>query len=699
MVSLRSRFSRSLEAMKHWAIPDASLPLEEQFFRVFCLLGGLLTLCFIIPLNTLQGLSPWVNRELFGFSLLFLAIAWAARRGRAFKKTMLLLMVLCLDLIWFPNGGSQGSIGLYFFAVALFIVLFFNGPFRLVALALLVVNASGLHIAELAWPHLATPFKNPTERLLDVCTDYGVSLLVCAFMLWVILAGFQRNTKRLNETLEALQASEDRFKSVFQFMPVALAITSLEEGRFLAINQAMEAAYGYSAEEMGRVTSIDAGIWTSDEVRREVVARLKSGQPLKDFQTKIRHRDGSLRWISLSAEIVDLAATPFILSGVVDITERKNAEEERAKLQAQLHQAQKMESIGSLAGGVAHDMNNVLGAILALASVHRQKAAAGSALHKDMDTITSACQRGGKLVKGLLAFAHQTLAEEREVNLNAVVQEEVDLLARTTLQKVHLHMELAEGLHLVLGDPAALSHALMNLCVNAVDAMGEGGTLTLRTHNEGEDSVLLEVADSGCGMPKEVLDQALNPFFTTKPQGKGTGLGLPMVYSTVKAHRGELEIQSEPGQGTRIRLHLPAYRSSAADLQAEEVPSFSPLEAALQVLLVDDDELIQDAVRAILEALGHTVTTVSGGEEAVAALEAGLHPDVVVLDMNMPGLDGAGTLPRLRVLRPSLPVLLATGRVDQAALNLVEADAWTTLLPKPFSLEALRQSLEACRRG
>jgi CheY-like chemotaxis protein len=339
-------------------------------------------------------------------------------------------------------------------------------------------------------------------------------------------------------------------------------------------------------------------------------------------------------------------------------------------------------------------MNNVLGAVLGLASLQASQAPDGSAMRKRMETIVTACHRGANLVKGLLGFARQGLTEEKILNLNTLVKEEVALLERTTLQRVRLVADLAEDLMPVKGDPGALSHALMNLCVNAVDAMAAGGTLTIRTRNEGDESVLLEVVDTGSGMPKETLERAMDPFFTTKPHGKGTGLGLSIVYGTVKAHHGKIEIQSQPGEGTRIAIHLPAgmFVASEADPAAEVRPR--QFQRALKVLLVDDDELIQSSMQAILEVLGHDTTITASGEEALAKLETGFQPDVVILDMNMPGLGGAGTLPRLRALNPTVPVLLATGRADQSAMNLIQTNLGVALLSKPYELKDLEYELK-----
>jgi CheY-like chemotaxis protein len=319
----------------------------------------------------------------------------------------------------------------------------------------------------------------------------------------------------------------------------------------------------------------------------------------------------------------------------------------------------------------------------------------GSRSHRAFDTICQAAARGGKMVRSLLSFARQSPAEEYELDVNELLREEVHLLERTTLAKIHLELDLDDDLRPMLGDGGALTHAFMNLCVNAVDAMPENGTLTLRTRNVDNDWIEVTVEDTGTGMSKEILERVLDPFFTTKEVGKGTGLGLSMVYRTVTAHRGQLELQSEPGQGTRVRMRFPACVAVANLPAPVPEPCAKASEGQLQILVVDDDPLIQNTVQAILSALGHDVSAAFRGEEALARLQAGYQPDVVILDMNMPGLGGTGTLPRLRALNPTVPVLLATGRVDETALALMAAHPHVTLMAKPFGLTEVRQCLAA----
>lgn len=486
---------------------------------------------------------------------------------------------------------------------------------------------------------------------------------------------------------------EDLFLKAFQFFPSALGITHLKTGEFVSVNAAFLSMFGYAEGEVEGKTSLDIGLWADPVDRQSAVARLSRGEEVHGFEVVFRRKDGSTLFVAYSGRLVDLHGQTYLLSAAMDVTARRQAEEDRRRLADQVAQAQKLDSLGSLAGGVAHDMNNVLAAILTIADFHEASAPEGSRLQKNMGTIAKACQRGGTLVKGLLGFARTALTDKRRVDLNAVVAEGLALLERTTLQKVRIHTEFAKDLHAVKGDPAALGHAFMNLCVNAVDAMPEGGLLAVKTWNEATGCVHLEVADTGCGMPPEVLGKALDPFFTTKPQGQGTGLGLSIVYRTVKAHGGDLQIHSQPDQGTQVAIRLPAVPASAEDPSPER-PRFRR-GRALRILVVDDDELIQQSLGPMLEAIGHRPRIVGMGEEALGLLEQGLEVDGVILDLNMPGLGGAATLVRLRALLPELPVLLATGRADQEALDLVSRVPKVSLMAKPFTLQSLTACLEA----
>jgi len=314
---------------------------------------------------------------------------------------------------------------------------------------------------------------------------------------------------------------------------------------------------------------------------------------------------------------------------------------------------------------------------------------------KSMDVTISACMRGRGVLKSLLCFARRELEEAKAVDLNGLVRELVELLAYTTLQRVQFETELQEPLAPIHGDPGALSNALMNLCVNAADAMPKGGTITLKTRVLAGDQVEVSVRDTGEGMTPEVKEKALEPFFTTKPLGKGTGLGLSMVFGTVQAHGGLMVIESAPGAGTEVRLRFPATEAPPEDRvpAASREPDPAVPSETLRILLVDDDELIRESVGHMLEKLGHRVELAGNGLQALEMIEGGLEIDRVVLDMNMPGMDGSEALPRILALRPGVPVLIATGYSDHDIAPLLKQHPLVSSLRKPFSLREIRRKL------
>jgi signal transduction histidine kinase/CheY-like chemotaxis protein len=492
----------------------------------------------------------------------------------------------------------------------------------------------------------------------------------------------------------ALRESEMTNRALIQAIP-DLVFTNRRDGEYLAVHVA-DPTLLYAPPEAFLHRNIQEVLPQplADQIMAAIAKALASNT-VQELNYSLRVEEGDK---AFEARVVPSTADT-VITMVRDVTERTRAREQQAQLQAQLQQSQKMDSLGTLASGLAHDMNNVLGAILGLASANLEVAPADSPTRRAFEIITKAATRGGETVKRLLSFARQSPAEDRELDVNAILRDEIRILERTTPANLRFEMDLADRLRCARGDASALSHAFMNLCINAVDAMPEGGTLTLRSRDLEGDWIEVRIEDTGTGMSKDVLERALEPFFTTKMTGKGTGLGLAMVYSTVKAHRGDIEIHSEPGLGTQVSVRLPVCPSDSRAMEPGPGPNPGQSTRSLKVLLVDDDELIQSSMQTILRTLGCEVTGVLNGEAALAALQEGLLPEVVILDMNMPGLGGSGTLPRLRALLPQVPVLLSTGRVDQSAVNLAEAHPHVSLLPKPFNVRDLQQRLEPIRRG
>jgi PAS domain S-box-containing protein len=481
------------------------------------------------------------------------------------------------------------------------------------------------------------------------------------------------------DILEALRASELSYRRLFEAAQDGILILDPASGCVTDVNPFLVKLLGFSHDDMIGRTVGELSPFKDLVANQKILEKLQKVGYVRYENLPLETSDGRKISVEFVCNVYQAGSQQVIQCNIRDITARKLLEKEKEELHSQLLQSQKMASLGTLAGGIAHDMNNVLGAILGLASAHIGAQPYGSPLHQALDTICKATERGGKMVKNLLNFAHQSPVENNKLDMNGILKDQVAL----------------PELRFILGDASALTHSLINLCVNAVDAMPEHGTLTLHSRNIDTDWIEVVVEDDGVGMTKEVLEKAMEPFFTTKELGKGTGLGLSMVFSTVMAHGGQVALESAPANGTRVRMRFPACKNDTQAITPPAVAAVTvPTQGVLKVLLVDDDDIVQKSFQAILEVLGHTAVTAHCGEEALEILEAGLEANLVILDMNMPGLGGIGTLPRLRALRPEVPVLLVTGRVDSSALALASAHPGVTLLSKPFGLREIQKHIE-----
>ncbi|MBW2523395.1 MAG: response regulator, partial [Deltaproteobacteria bacterium] len=383
------------------------------------------------------------------------------------------------------------------------------------------------------------------------------------------------------------------------------------------------------------------------------------------------------------------------------------------ELAQQLHQSQKLEALGHLAGGVAHDINNVLGAIMAAASLLEGDLSPDHPSGADVQDILDACRRGRELTRNLLGFARKGRFLKEELSINRLAEETEQLLRRTTDRRVRIESRLDPKLLHVEGDRGQLGQMLMNLCLNAVDAMPDRGTMIISTENELiTDPVLasargvepgsyvrIGVSDTGVGMDAEMIEHIFEPFFTTKPLGEGTGLGLSMVYGTVKSHGGAVWVESEPGEGSTVTLLLPGTpRLRPTSEPAARVAGEASVEVK-GILLVDDEELIRSSSSRMLERLGYRVIAAADGREALELFAA--HRDrisLVILDVVMPEMDGLEALERLRAEDPSIRVLVASGygrddRVD----GLLSAGA-NGFIQKPFHVVRLADAIASVMR-
>jgi PAS domain S-box-containing protein len=434
-------------------------------------------------------------------------------------------------------------------------------------------------------------------------------------------------------------------------------------------------------------------------IRAAVRACMETGTPFDLELPAVTARGRSIQIRTQGIAVIEGGRTLEVIRVFQDVTELRRREDQERVLERQLHHAERMEGLARLAGGIAHDINNVLASVLALATVHRRKAAEGSPLRQDMELVAEACFRGGSLAQSLMDFAREEPRERRPVNLNDLVRGALKGLDPAASRGVALRLELDQDLRDLDGEAEVLGQAIRGLCRNALEAMPEGGTLRLRTENEGPGGVLLEVEDSGAGMDPEVQRQALAPFYTTKQASGHSGLGLALVDRVVASHQGTLDLQSEPGRGTLVRLRFPAPPAeptgqSAPPAQSgpsRSAPPGDPVAAiGRSLLLVDDDPAIRHALPGLLESLGHSVQTAESGEQALALLDGGSRPDLVLLDVNMPGIGGLETLHRLRQ-RTMVPVLLCSGFPTQAVMEAIQRQPEVRLLEKPYTADLLQR--------
>jgi nitrogen-specific signal transduction histidine kinase/ActR/RegA family two-component response regulator len=387
------------------------------------------------------------------------------------------------------------------------------------------------------------------------------------------------------------------------------------------------------------------------------------------------------------------------------IVERERAESIQANLEAQLRQAQKMEAIGRLAGGIAHDFNNLLVVISGYSDLLLTSLDAGDPVSKeDVEQILHAGERAATLTRQLLAFSRKQVLQPQILNLNSVMTNIETMLQRLIGEDIRLDILLAPNLAPVTADPGQVEQIIVNLAVNARDAMPRGGQLTLATANVELDQeyarhhvgvqagryVLLRVSDTGTGMDADTQARIFEPFFTTKPQGKGTGLGLATVFGIVQQSGGHIAVVSAVGQGTSFTIYLPQATQPLDESTPFWLPAHSALRGAETILVVEDDPGVRGATRRFLEGYGYTVLEASHGQEALRIFQAHHEPiDLLIADVVMPGMSGRELGERVASLRPALPVLYVSGYTDSAIIRHGLAEATITLLQKPFTAEAL----------
>ena len=438
-----------------------------------------------------------------------------------------------------------------------------------------------------------------------------------------------------------------------------------------------EMASFFQAEDYGRLQrQVEIALQAGTSYQMEMRVQLPTGETRVCLARGYPHLDSTGKTIGL-------------FGSMQDITEHKQGERERAELQLQLDQSQKMESLGRLVAGVAHNLNNVLAIAMGAASL-REDLTTDPADRETYRTVGKVCLRGREVVKSLIHFAQPTLAAQAPMELNALIQEVCALLTSTARSRAGIVVALTGEPLWIIGHAGDINHVLVHLGINSLDAMPDGGTLTFRTAVLEWGQVEVTVEDNGTGMTPEVLAHALEPFYTTKEVGQGTGLGLSMAYGVIKAHGGTLDIASEPGQGTRVRLRFPRI---PAPLQVDPPEAAAPALSLMKVFLVDDDEDVRFLMTRMLKRAGvRQVKVFAGGGEVLEHLPGGELPDLVILDLNMPGMDGVQTMTAIRSRYPDLPILISSGQPDIENWDSLRQTR-LAVISKPFNMEEIRAKL------
>ncbi len=503
----------------------------------------------------------------------------------------------------------------------------------------------------------------------------------------------------------ALRQSESRFKTLINQAVDAVFLSDLE-GNLVGVNRQACESLGYSEEELLTMTMAEVDTNPSlAGVLNSLDARNASRQSIT-FESRHRRKDGTCFPVESRIGISEVDGVPMVLGLARDISERREAEEARAHLEEQLRQSQKMEAIGQLAGGVAHDFNNLLQVINGHTEFAIEEAPEGSRLRADLEEVAKAGERAARLIGQLLAFSRRQLMRPEDLDLNVLVSEMLKMLRRVIGENIELRFIASSQLDNVHADRSMLEQILLNLCVNARDAVSGNGCVTIETDRVQIDEgfcvhntwarpgrfVRLRVTDNGCGMPPEVKERVFEPFFTTKGLGKGTGLGLATVYGIVKQHDGLLDLDSEPGQGTTFRIYLPAC-DPRQDQDEEDHPQ--PVKGGAEtILLAEDDPMVRRLTQQILVRAGYRVLLARDGEEALGIFQQ--HRNEIALflfDLVMPRLGGRALHDTLREEHAQAPVLFISGYSEDALQKDFVVEDGFTIIQKPCSRDALLRAV------
>src|ERR1041385_67937 len=502
-------------------------------------------------------------------------------------------------------------------------------------------------------------------------------------------------------TDEALRGSEERFAKAFKSSPLPVMITTWDEARFVDVNDAALQLSGYSREEVIGRTVDELNLWGNTEDRDAFYRMLKDSGHVKALQSTFRTRKGEVRHVELFSDTIELDRISCLLTIARDTTES-------LKLEAQFRQAQKMDAIGRLAGGVAHDFNNMLSVIVGYVQLLQDRVGPDDSGQKHIEQIRRACERAAGLTRQLLAFSRKQVVQPRILNLNVVVSNLSKMLLRMIGEDITLSMIPGIPLGSIKADLGQIEQVLMNLAINARDAMPNGGRIVIETRNAElkEDQaqyrpvvvsgsyVMLSISDTGTGMDEPTMARIFEPFFTTKSAGKGTGLGLSMVYGIVKQSSGYIWVTSEPGKGATFKMYFPR-------VNEEPDPMIAPMSdppivgGSETILVVEDDPSLRELIVALLEESGYKVIEALDPKEAIEIARKKKRIHLLLTDVIMPDMGGGELAQQISQLRPDVKVLFMSGYSGDLIASHGILEAATNLVEKPFTKHTLLSKLRS----
>lgn len=582
-----------------------------------------------------------------------------------------------------------------------------NKPLRLTAfkISLIYIIISSLWI--LLSDNLISLISNDPLTITKLQSYKGMFFITLSACLIFFLT--KKSLNQLKASEQALFESQEKYKKIFNAPTEAIFIHDALTGEIIDANKAAVEMFGFSSKEelisqkAGNLNAEDNELTHKKAIDKITLAA--KGIP-QQFEWHSRKKTGETFFAEVSLRYVNIANIDCVVAIVRDITERKLVQEEKEKLTEQLHQSHKMDAIGQLAGGVAHDFNNMLNAIAGSAELIKLKKNDPKKIDEYSDLIIKSADKAGYLTKQLLTFSRKAKKSSSNIDVAEVVNETVSLLSRTINKSVSIQIKNNAQKTNITGDSYLIQNCLINMGINADHAMPEGGSLSFTMENiyldrnycalspfniDPGEYLKLSVEDSGEGIPQEIIDNIFEPFFTTKEQGKGTGLGLSAVYGTVCEHGGAVTVYSEPGKGSVFHIYLPV--SENRDYKTR--PFSEPMKGKGEtILFIDDEEIIRKVGRYQMETLGYKVITAENGKEGIDIFREKQNDiDIVVLDMIMPVMGGREALSRIREIDLSVPVLISSGFSKEKDLEEMKKNKISGFLQKPFLINDLSLKL------